>query len=790
MASVFFGYPAQPRAQAEVLRTVSEQLNFLDVVESITWEDLRVEGRLVITEVLRAIDDSDMAIFDLTDPNPNVLFEAGYAIGRGKQVWLTLETSLTRAKRSWTELAILKAVGYTAYKNSDELVERFRSQDPLNSVVPLYDSIIDPLIPEDEERNTLLYCATFEPFEAANKLTNFIDSRRRSGLSVAVSDPNESSYTTLNWFVPEIARSAGVLINFAGPGRNQSKLHNNRHAFVAGLAKGLDVPVLLLAEADYEAPFDYEELLFKYESSQQCLQHARTWLEKLSFEKTSWHPRRQPVNRLAGLRLGEHVAENERTELYDYFVKTAAYHEVVGARDSVFVGHRGTGKTANAIQAFEAIAGNKNNLAILIKPPGFEFPAMLSAVNKLPHFQHDYFFDALWRFVIQTEIANTVWQQLNNRSKYVPFSADEQLFLDFVEDAEFNIREEMSVRLEQVLGNLAERLDLLEDKTGSGRNLINEAFHDSALTILRSKLGIVLKTKKRVAVFVDNLDKGWKEGADFAIMADFILGLLTARGHVVTDFEREDYWRASIKLTVAIFLRSDIYTYVRKAAREPDKLPISTIAWKDSETLIRVIEERFSNAVGGGERRSRMWQDYFCSEVRGVPIREFITTSVLPRPRDIVFFCNAALGRAVDRNHSIVEEGDWLAASEEYSQYAYEALLVENGVTIPEMQNSLLGFYDSPSIDSVANRLRRLTEIAGLSVERARVVIDKLVAMSFFGLEIAIGHFEYPEVGTQLDRAKTRARMVERKYEQRNLSIHPAFHAFLSVVAGPASPPV
>ena len=45
---------------------------------------------------------------------------------------------------------------------------------------------------------------------------------------------------------------------------------------------------------------------------------------------------------------------------------------------------------------------------------------------------------------------------------------------------------------------------------------------------------------------------------------------------------------------------------------------------------------------------------------------------------------------------------DILSAEEEYSQYAYEALLVENGVTIPEMREALLsfGYFESSDEDA------------------------------------------------------------------------------------------
>lgn len=778
--SVFFGYPQDPTSSAQVLRTVAEAISGPDV-DAITWQDLVVDGSIVINKVLEAIDDCDMAIFDITNPNPNVLFEAGYAIARGKKVWLTQDSTVSDAKAKWRDLAILKPIGYTSYRNSDELINRFISANPLDTLESLYDKNIEPALPATPpQRDSILYCTTFEPFEAANRLNAMMDSRRQRGLSLVVSDPSEASLSTLEWFARAVAGAAGVLVHFAGKRRNRAEVDNNRHAFVAGLAVGLEIPVLLLSEDDYPAPFDYEDRLRIYETAEECVEEAREWLSTIEFEGISWaSPRTELRSSLVGIRFGEHVAENERLELPDYFLETAAYYEVIASRDSIFIGHRGTGKTANALQAFEYIAANKTNLAILIKPPGFEFPAMLAVIDRLPAFQHDYFFDALWRFVIQTEIASAVLQKLEARSRYVPYSQDEQAFLDYANSTAFDMRADMSVRLEQALDSLLESLPEHE-VSGSARNLINEAFHDSALTVLRSKLGTVLKDRKRVAVFVDNLDKGWERGADFKVMARFILGLLTARGHVVVDFEKEDYWRDSIKLTVAIFLRSDIYGYLKLEAREPDKLPISTISWGDSETLRSVIENRFMLSEARPANTAELWTKYFCQTIAGEPLPDYFDRMILPRPRDIVFFCNTAIGRAIDRIHDSVTEEDFQAAQVIYSQYAYEALLVENGVTIPEMEDALLLFLEAPAIATRHEREKILID-GSMPADRATAIVTKLVSMSFFGIEVSNETFVYPDEGPMRKAAEARARRLQPDLQSQRLLIHPAFHAFLEV---------
>lgn len=780
MGGVFLGYPAAPPGHA--MRRFAELLRENDLARANTWEDLRPDGRLVIGEVLEAIDSAAMAVFDVTRPNPNVLFEIGYAIGRAKPLWLTLDSTDVRAKRAWVELGILKPLGYTEYRNSDELLRRFTESNPLENLAAAYDQLIEPTLPDTPRpRDSILYCKTFEPFEAANRLDGVVERRLRRGLRVTVSDPAESSLNPLTWYAPSIASAAGVLVHFSSDYRNQAEVHNNRHALVAGLALGLDATVLMLAEGDYPAPFDYETQLRKYGTPEECERLGTEWIDNLALEGPVWSaPRSAPANPLSRLRLGEHVAENERNELVDYFVETAAFRDVLAARDTLFVGHRGTGKTANAIEAYRTLAANKTCLAVLIKPASFEYSAMLAVVDRLPAYQHDYFFDALWRFVIQSEIASSLLDGLRLRSRYVPYSDEESGFLDYVTSIPFDLNSDVSVRLEQALDSLLERLGAEAPIAGTERNFVNEAFHEQAIAGMRARLGPLLKDKKRVAVFVDNLDKGWERGADFPTMARFILGLLTAQGRVVTDFERQDYWRDAIKLSVAAFLRSDIYTHLQREAREPDKLPISTIDWHDPATLLHVLESRFLASELAPTSAEALWTEYFPRTVEGVETRQFLVRVTLPRPRDLVYYCNSAVGLALDRGHVRVEEDDLVSARLSYSQYAYEALLVENGVTIPELKLALLAFLEAPGVATLGERKSMLIA-SGIAEDAVDRLLEKLLASSFLGLETSIGTFEFPEVGAATDKALALASKLEPMSDNQRTTIHVAFRPFLEI---------
>ena len=186
-------------------------------------------------------------------------------------------------------------------------------------------------------------------------------------------------------------------------------------------------------------------------------------------------------------------------------------------------------------------------------------------------------------------------------------------------------------------------------------------------------------------------------------------------------------------------------------------------------------------AVGNASSPSELWSEYFCDSVMGVTTMEFIQNVILPRPRDLVYYCNAAVARAVDRGHDLVEPDDFLLARDTYSQYAYEALLVENGVTIPQMEDVLLSFVGAPSIATLADRTDLIVRYGGFTSDQVPPLITKLISMSFLGVETAPDEFTFPEIGTEMTLALAKAARVEPDPAKQRLKIHPAFERFLEI---------
>jgi hypothetical protein len=364
----------------------------------------------------------------------------------------------------------------------------------------------------------------------------------------------------------------------------------------------------------------------------------------------------------------------------------------------------------------------------------------------------------------------------------VPLSRDEQALVSFVNRASFGLRDEFAVRFERTVAALKSSELPAKLTVGSGRDVINEMLHVTALRDLRRLVGAVLKGRNRVAILIDNLDKAWDRAIDLDLLSHLLLGLLAAVGRVSVDYEKEGYWRDRVSLTLATFLRSDIYSYLQRVAREPDKIPVSYLEWSDSNLLVRVIEERFLAARPDGTESKELWTKFFCPAVRGTPTRDYVIQRVLPRPRDLIYLFNAAVISAVNGRRERVEEEDVLAAEVSYSQFAFEALLVENGLTISQFEAVLFEFIGMNAIFDTSQALEAI-KTAGVEDEEVESVITRLKALSFLGTEVAPRQFQYAEAGPETQRVEVFARkLAERRGGgEPRLTVHPAFRSYLGI---------
>lgn len=755
----FFAYASVPHSIPATIRAAIESINKTQQATLLTWEDLEIGGKYIVQEICNKIDDCDFFCADITTINPNVMFELGFAIARDKRIWLIRDDSYVDSKAEFDQLRLLTTVGYRPYTNVEQIIKGFFGDNPhLTLQDTIFRVSIEPLLGPSKPNEPVVYVKSRHDTEASVRVSRVMDGLTPKPI---LDDPRESSVQPLYWYGQKILHAPGVVIHFLSPQREGSRLTNARYALVSGLTKGFDTPLLMLTEQDaILAPMDYRDAMKYYTTPAEAAKLTSVWMQALPSVGQSLAGSTKPshvgaIKLASDLRdfhrqLGEYVAENESDLLSEYFVETTAYMDLINGTQTIFVGRKGTGKTANLFQASQDIGKEVTNLVCILKPVGYEMDglARLFASYKM-HDKKGYVIESLWKYMLYTELALATVNQIQKVSPWLSNDVSFSKLVNLIASQEKALSGDFPVRLESAVGKLsAISPESSEEQFHRG---ISEALHSNLLSRLRSVLGEVLNKKRKVILLIDNLDKPWTKKADTEQLTHFLLGLFTAAQRVEEELRYGVTGKHATRYSIAIFLRSDIFNRIAEAADEPDKISHTRLNWNDSELLLRVIEERYIASHGAASDPADMWHKYFCPEVRGIPTREYLVRRILPRPRDIVYLVKAAVSFAVNRKHDRVEQKDVLDGEMQYSQYAWDSILVENSSLIPDLDKVLIQFIGGPCVLPESN-VRKLISSAGIEIEKVDDVISQLTSLTFLGVEVGSGRFAYADEKKELQK--------------------------------------
>ena len=779
--TAFLAYASGVPALKETIEDAVIRLNDSNTVEVLSWTKLQIGGRILISTICDEIDKRDIFIADITQLNPNVLFELGYAIARNRRIWLMLDDGIESSHPEVRGFQLLSTIGYRTYNNQYEIVTAFHNDQPYTTLDhTTYRDLSQPIVGHTE--NKLLYLRSLISTDASIKLSHQID---RSPLPSTTDDPTEARIQRLSWYAENTRSAIAIVAHLVSKRHKGWQYHNAKISFVCGMAHGFNRPVLMLAHAPYESPLDYQDMLITHNTAAQCTAAANEWLglREKDYQNTQIRVRDQEQEQadystLQDIALGDPIAEHETDTLGAYFIETAAFTDALVLKYSIFIGRKGTGKTASLFQLAEKFSSDMRNHTCIVKPVAYEMDGLLRILADVSAIsERGYLLESLWKFLIYTELAKSYYSHLASKPAFYEQTISEKDFIQFVDTNKNLILSEFSVRFENTVTALQHIRSTVSVQ--SQRLSISELLHASILPQLRAHLGKVLSTKERVAVLVDNLDKVWDPQGYVKGMADFIFSLLSVGERITEEFQKSAHWRQPVKLSITIFLRSDIYTQIRKFAKEKDKLPVRAIVWDDRQTLQRVIEERFVHAGKLKLQDHEIWQRFFCPTIDGRPAEEFVIDAVLPKPRDLIYMVKCALSLAVNRKHSKIEEGDVLDGLPQYSRYALDVLLVENAFRIDNLENLI---YELVGESRVVTRqiLEQAAHTAGVTTPLEDVV-DALEESTFLGVEVAPGQFVYRY--DQDDKLKLAAmsRKVAPDIKQARLEINVPFRSYLEI---------
>lgn len=736
-AQVFVGYSSQPSQLADTMRNAASRISRVDGVQLTSWEDLRIGGELLLPTIEEAIRASNVSIFDVTQLNENVLFELGLALGADKVIWPVRDASDTTRQAEWNSLGLLDTVGQTRFTNSDQIYAAFLSERPDLNGTPLFSRILAPQLVAGRPP-ALFYFAEAHQTDAGRQVLNVLNKRAVGGLELVLADPRESSVQTLTWFAQHVYSADVVVIHLASRRRTGASAQNARASLVGGLAKGMGRPLLMLAEDDYISALDYRDYLFRYPTAGEATTRLKYWLDR---ELAPTEQRLAEVRaeaqalklstELRSVDLGEYVAENEARGLEQYFVETATFREVLSGASRVYVGSKGMGKSAVVLRSEAALREDKRNLVCSIKPAGYDLNGLVRLLAEYDERDaKGYIAESLWKYLLATELALTLERDLASRPAGAVAGGPEWALLQYLAENEDWIKTDFASRLERAVDALLAAPK--KSKVAEQRAHIAEALHAGPLRRLREVLAPALAVRKHVFLIVDNLDKAWDRGADVEQLSRVILGLLACMDALRQDLERSAKGEG-IAVSLSLFVRSDIFASVAALAREPDKLPVRRLSWADEVSLEEVVERRYAATRAEEPPPGELWSRYFCEVMGALPTTEWMLRTCLPRPRDVLYLCRAAIDQAVAHHHTRVEPGDLAVAERQYSLFAFEAAAVESFQRVDRIDDVLLEFAGASTRLS-ATQLADVLAAAGVESADHGAVIDALRDVSFLGL--------------------------------------------------------
>lgn len=731
----FLAYPSKPERLAEIMEKASQDINECKTADIRPWTLLKIGGRLIIDQVCKAIDEADLLIADVTYLNPNVLFELGYAIGQKKKVWILFDPSIEASKRDFDELGLLNSIGYAEYRSASDILVKFFSEDPFSQTTTLYEQLLGIKAGSSAGDPTLLYLKCPVPTESSSRINRLIS---KSEIPPIVDDPKEISHQTFAWYAQQVTRSFAVITHLTSTERVGYRVHNAKHALVSGIAHGLGKNLFMIADDPYFSPLDYRELMHVAKTARECELVVHKWLkdqETLYFKNNAfwekYRKEREAKKGLQALTLGDPVAENEQAFLVDYFVPTRAYQEALSAQQTLFVGRKGTGKTANLFKLASELVRDKRNYVCVINPLDYDLTGLVRLLSQnLDRTEVGYLIESLWKYLIYSELARSLKEYLDSAPTAYPYSENELNFINFCNDKSDIIQTDFATRLEKVV----ERLGALSAvPEAEQKTRISEALHSGLIPEFKAILFRAFGNRQRVLVLIDNLDKSWTSRPS-KDLSNLILGLIHVSQNLAADFNFDKRVQGRMRFSLVLFLRSDIFSHLGDFANEKDKISHARLAWDDSDKLLAVIDERFKSSVESLSAE-QIWEKYFTQNVNSVPIKEYLLRHIIPRPRDLIYLLKESIAEATSRGHTRVEESDVISAQIRYSEYALDSVISEYVGDEFDLQNVCFEFINQKPI-LTRDELETIFSLARVPKDKYSSCLEVLRNISFLGFRI------------------------------------------------------
>ena len=734
----------------------------------IPWNRHDTSGQPIDRSVYSWVENADALVADISEPNHNVTYEVGLALGTQRS--LRLIRAGNKDRKLLEEIGLLHNIGHDDFNNQDQLVAILRRpyttppwpRPKRNSEQPVY--VFQSSQTDDLLRRTL------------SDVKKILRMRFRSF------NPQEIDRLTATEAFEQVAQSFGLIAIWHEASDPESFRQNQRAAFAIGIARGLDIPFLLLARDKARLPLDLDELATRWDAVADIDTKMRDFRDTVAEAQRSHVEVRPMAGRyLDAVYCGDPAAENEATQLDTYFLETEQFRLTLTGDLNIILGRKGSGKTAIFLQARNKVRANKNNIVVDLAPEGFQLIKLKELIlDQLSHGTRKEFIAAYWEYIVWLEIAYKLLEKDEQRVRY-----DSRILEPYERlKAAYNERVDGSGDFALRLSDLTARIVSRYYNTIHGNQPIGvissrtlEIVYGSEIRKVRDEVLRYLKLKGIVCLLFDNLDRFWTPTGFADVDTLIIIGLVESLKDI-----RRHFARSGIDFQWAIFLRSDVYEFVVHGMADYGKLATASIEWTDREMLLRMFERRILHGFGNKPPSFRsVWESVSVPTVGGRPTLDYLLDASLMRPRYLKRLFETARRRAVTLGREKIDESDYKNGVEELGWQVLEDFDRELADIVPDAKDLL---FDLTLIGERAplSKLRQVIQNKVGKSDLVEPVIDILIWAGCIGVPTDSGIVYISDCGFK----RPYIRALMRNNEAQEIVFHPTL---ASIFATPSAAP-
>jgi energy-coupling factor transporter ATP-binding protein EcfA2 len=679
----FVAYASVPSDIAPVLEMAVEKANkATDIFTFQTWAENDIAGRPLIDPIQESIEESSFIIADISVLNFNVIFEIGYAIGQNRRVFLVRNKSISIDDEIMKRVGIFDTLGYETYSNSDEL------SSYLTTIIDIAPIVFNRQT--DPKAKTWVLQTPIR----TEAMTRIIAQVKKRLFAFRSFDPAEQSRMPAQETIDQIAASTGVIVPFLAEYVTDSRIHNLRGAFSAGLAFGMGKVALLLQEGDgFIPPLDVRDFVKRYKHPQDIDALIGKFKDDVESAYYSQDVVLPAPGALERLQLGAPTAENEFQTLASYFLKTDEFGRAIRGEVNLVIGRKGSGKTAVFSQVRNELRRNKSNVIIDLKPEGYQLIKLKDFVLKyLEAGSSVHLITAFWDYILLLEIAYKLLekdQKVFNRDPklYEAYQALQDIYdgNGFASDGDFS---ERLVNFSNHVGQSYASAFGIEPGIRLSADHITQILYRHDIKKLRKAITDYLALKEQVWILFDNIDKGW---ATHGVSQEDIIivhSLIEALWKIERDMKRDGHDFHSL-----IFLRNDVYQKLVSSVPDRGKDIRVVLDWNDRGLLKELIRKRFIyNGKPEAAGFASLWGEFFTPKYHGYDSADYLIERCLMRPRYLLLLVNHCRGVAVNYDHHRVDAEDIERGMLAYSNDLVVETDIELRDVFPQADNLIYQF--------------------------------------------------------------------------------------------------